>query len=248
VEICAEYLNTRAARADNPDTYQVIIHAGAAAITADETEPVQAAEPAGGRVSAETRPHRGLPISHPAYPWRCHMEDGPAISPQALKLIGCNATISTMVHDADGNVLNVGRRTRKPPPALRRAVRERDRYRCRFPGCESRRTDAHHILYWSNGGQTKLSGLISLCKRHHAMVHHKDIVIATTSDGFAFYTQEGTLIPASPPLPPPAGDITTCHHAAITPATIIPPHSGERLDLHLAIWIAFANARTKAAA
>ena len=65
-----------------------------------------------------------------------------------------------MVHDLAGNVLNVGRRTRKPPPGLRRAVRERDRYRCRFPGCESRRTDTHHIIYWSNGGQTKLSGLI----------------------------------------------------------------------------------------
>jgi len=35
-------------------------------------------------------------------------------------------------------------------------------------------------------------------------------------------------------------------HAVITPATIIPPHSGERLDLHLAIWICFTNARNQA--
>jgi hypothetical protein len=251
VEICAQYLNARAAHADDPDTYQIIIHAGAEAITAGDAEPAKAAddlpEPP-DRVSAETPAPKGLPVWHPAYPWRCHIEDGPAISPQALKLIGCNATISTMVHDAGGNVLNVGRRTRKPPPALRRAVRERDRYRCRFPGCESRRTDAHHIVYWSNGGETKLSGLISLCKRHHAIVHDKSITIATTGDGFAFFTREGTLIPASPPLPRPVGDITACHDAAITPVTIIPPNSGERLDLHLAIWIAFANARTKAAA
>ena len=33
VEICAEYLASRAAHADNPDTYQVIIHVGAGAIT-----------------------------------------------------------------------------------------------------------------------------------------------------------------------------------------------------------------------
>jgi Domain of unknown function (DUF222) len=38
----------------------------------------------------------------------------------------------------------------------------------------------------------------------------------------------------------------TCHDAAITPATIIPPNSGERLDLHLALWIALTNARTRA--
>jgi len=62
----------------------------------------------------------------------------------------------------------------------------------------------------------------------------------------AFYTAQGTLIPASPPLPRVSGDITGCHHAAITPSTIIPPHSGERLDLHLAIWICFTNARIKA--
>jgi Domain of unknown function (DUF222) len=231
VAICAEYLQGKISKADNPDLYQVVIHAGAEAVTADD---VPAQTPA------------SLPVSHPAHRWRCHIEDGPAISPQALKLIGCNATVTTMVHDLAGNVLNVGRRTRKPPPGLRRAVRERDRYRCRFPGCESRRTDIHHITYWSNGGETKLSGLICLCKRHHTIVHDKDITIATTSDGFAFCTREGTLIAASPPLPPPAGDITTTHTAAITPSSIIPPNSGERLDLHHAIWIAFANARANA--
>jgi len=151
-----------------------------------------------------------------------------------------------MVHDVDGTILNVGRRTRKPPPALRRAVRERDRYRCRFPGCQSRRTDTHHIIYWSNGGKTRLGNLISLCKRHHAIVHDKGIIIATIPDGFAFCTREGTPIPASPPLPRTSGNITTSHDAAITPTTIIPPNSGERLDLNLAIWIAFSNANTKA--
>ena len=253
VEICAEYLNARASSADNPDTYQVVIHAGAAAITAGDDQPEPQPAPAGpepadgiepGRVSAETRP--ALPIWHPAFPMRCHLQDGPAISPRALKLIGCNATISTMVHDVDGTILNVGRRTRKPPPALRRAVRERDRYRCRFPGCQSRRTDTHHIIYWSNGGKTRLGNLISLCKRHHAIVHDKGIIIATIPDGFAFCTREGTPIPASPPLPRTSGNITTSHDAAITPTTIIPPNSGERLDLNLAIWIAFSNAYTKA--
>jgi hypothetical protein len=75
--------------------------------TAREHVRVARAEEEDG-VSAETPP-----ISHPAYPGRCHIDDGPAISPATVQLIGCNATISTMVHDTDGNVLDVGRRTRK---------------------------------------------------------------------------------------------------------------------------------------
>ena len=98
----------------------------------------------------------------------------------------------------------------------------------------------------TNGGQTKLTNLICLCKRHHTVVHDKGIIIATIPDGFAFCTREGTPIPASPPLPRTSGNITTSHDAAITPTTIIPPNSGERLDLNLAIWIAFSNANTKA--
>jgi hypothetical protein len=196
----------------------------------------------------ETVPLLTFPVTHPAYPMRCHVEDGLALSPAALQMIACNATISTMLHDADGNVLNAGRRTRKPSAALRRAARERDRYRCRFPGCGSRRVDLHHILFWANGGETKLENIICLCKRHHTLVHDKGIIIATVSDGFAFYLRDGTLIPASPPLPDSSADmITACHGAAITPSTIIPPHSGERLDLHLAIWICFANAKNQAA-
>jgi 5-methylcytosine-specific restriction endonuclease McrA len=186
------------------------------------------------------------PVWHPAYSRRCHLDDGPAISPAALRLIGCNATISTMIHDTDGNVLNVGRRSRKPPAALRRAVRERDGSRCQYPGCESRRTDAHHIQYWSNGGETSYRNLCSLCSRHHKLVHDTGILIAAAKSGFAFYTPQGSLIPASPPLPEVGGGITGCHHAVITPSTIIPPHSGERLDLHLAIWICLNNARNKA--
>jgi hypothetical protein len=148
-----------------------------------------------------------------------------------------------MVHDADGTVLAVGRRTRKAPPALRRAVRERDGYRCRFPGCESRRTDLHHVRHWANGGQTAERNLISLCRRHHTTVHDKGYII--TPDG-QFRTRDGRLIPHSPPLPRIRGDITTCHDARIADHTIVPPYSGERLNLHYAISVCLDNAEVAA--
>jgi hypothetical protein len=238
VGVCGEYLAGRAAAADNPDTYQVIIHAGTGAITGAELP---------DDVPAETL--LTLPAPHPAYPLRCHLEDGLALHPAVAQMIACNANITTMLHDANGNLLNVGRRTRKPPPALRRAARERDRHRCRFPGCESRRIDLHHIVFWSNGGHTKLSNIICLCKRHHTLVHDKRIIIAAIAEGgFAFTLADGTPIDASPPLRASTpGAITGCHQADITPSTIIPPHSGERLNLHLAIWTCFANAKADAA-
>ncbi|HEY0933368.1 MAG TPA: HNH endonuclease signature motif containing protein, partial [Trebonia sp.] len=256
VQICAGYLSARASTADNPDTYQVIIHAGVRAVTGAEpaagaapaAAPVPATGPGPGPVSgsagvsAETPP-----FWHPAHPDRCHLDDGPALSPATVALIGCDATISTMIHDLSGAVIDVGRRTRKVPPALRRALRERDHGRCRYPGCDSRRTDAHHIRYWANGGQTNLANLISFCKRHHRLVHEESHVIAAAGTGFAFYTRDGTPVPDCPQLPPGPGGITTTHPAVITPATITPPHSGERLNLSLAIWIAFANAGNQAA-
>jgi hypothetical protein len=183
------------------------------------------------------------PVGHPASPDRCHIEDGPALSPAAAQRIACSATVSWMLHDHAGNLLDVGRRHRKPPPALRRAVRERDQYRCRFPGCHSRRTDIHHIRHWARGGKTRLSNLILLCEAHHVIVHELgyQITLADDGRGFTFTQADGTALPAAPPpsLPAPC-NIAACHQATITPTTV--GGSGDRLDLHLAIWAAFANA------
>jgi len=158
-----------------------------------------------------------------------------------------------MLHDSAGKLLDLGRRRRRPSSALRRAARDRDSGRCRFPGCDSRRVDLHHIQYWSNGGQTKLYNLIGLCRHHHQAVHDRGYLIALTSNGtFAFYDADGSIVPSSPPLPDAPGSIEGDHDAGITPETIIPAWYGERLDLDHAIYVCFANAalaaKTQAAA
>ncbi|HJZ25562.1 MAG TPA: HNH endonuclease signature motif containing protein, partial [Streptosporangiaceae bacterium] len=226
------------------EVYQVIVHVGA-----DATPDGQPAGAEGGQVggtagvSAETP---GAVPGHPADPARCHVEDGPGISVTTAQMIGCSAAWSWMLHDSAGKLLDLGRRRRRPNAALRRAARERDTCRCRFPGCESRRVDLHHIQYWSNGGRTRLDNLVSLCKYHHMLVHERGYLIAAARDGtFTFYRPDGAAIPASPPLPRPDGRIGDCHDAEITPETIIPPWYGERLDLDYAIHVCFANARTE---
>jgi HNH endonuclease len=163
-------------------------------------------------------------------------------------MIACSASWSWMLHDSAGKLLDLGRRRRRPNATLRRAARERDKCRCRFPGCESRRVDLHHIQYWSNGGRTTLDNLVSLCKYHHLLVHERGYLIAAARDGtFAFYRPDGTVIPASPALPKTDGAIEDCHDADITPDTIIPPWYGERLDLDHAIYVCLANAGNQAA-
>ncbi len=73
------------------------------------------------------------PPGHPADPARCHVEDGPAISVTTAQMIAWLAAWSWMLHDSAGKLLDLGRRRRRPNAALRRAARERDKCRCRFP-------------------------------------------------------------------------------------------------------------------
>jgi hypothetical protein len=238
VTVAESFLAAKVAGADDPDVYQVVVHVGTDALAGG---PAPAAEPAG--VSAETPPGRATDPGDPADPARCHVEDGPAISASTAHILGCTSALSWMRHGRDGAILDLGRRRRRPNAAIRRAARERDKCRCRFPGCESRRIDLHHIQYWNHGGHTKLENLVSLCKYHHMLVHERGYLIASGGT-FTFYHPDGTALPDSPPLPEPHGSIDAAHDADITPGTIIPPWYGERLDLDHAIYVCLANART----
>jgi hypothetical protein len=257
------FLAAKATTASDPEIYQVVIHAGTDALTPGDP-PAAPGDPAGdpgdavgqpsenpvgenpAGVSAET-PRSPRPPGHPADPARCHVEDGPAISITTAQIIGCTAALSWLLHDRDGTALDSGRRRRRPTSAQRRAARDRDKCRCRFPGCEARRTDLHHIQYWANGGRTSLDNLINLCPYHHMLVHDRGYLIAGQPGGaFTFYRPDGTPLPDCPALPDPDGAIGDCHDADITPDTIIPAWYGERLDLDHAIYISFANADYRA--
>jgi hypothetical protein len=119
------------------------------------------------------------------------------------QMLTCTAALSWMTHGDGGAVLALGRRRRRPSSAIRRAARERDHGRCRYPGCESRRTDLHHIQHWINGGPTDLANLISLRPWHHKIVHDRGYTIAARPAGadFAFHDPDGTPLPSWPPCP-----------------------------------------------
>ena len=114
---------------------------------------------------------------------RCELEDGPAVAVETARRLACDASLVTVLEDEKGEPLNVGRKTRSIPPALRRALKARDRG-CRFPGCPNTHfVDAHHIHHWAKGGETRLSNLVQLCRFHHRQVHEGRVVVQVLDDG-----------------------------------------------------------------
>jgi hypothetical protein len=97
--------------------------------------------------------------------------------------LSCDASLVTIVEDPSGEPLDIGRKTRSIPPAIRRALRSRDKG-CRFPGCTyTRFLDGHHIQHWAHGGETKLTNLVMLCRFHHRQVHEGRVEVQILDDG-----------------------------------------------------------------
>lgn len=55
-------------------------------------------------------------------PSQCHLDEQPWISAETSRRLSCDASLVTVLEDGRGNVLNIGRRARTVPPALRRAL------------------------------------------------------------------------------------------------------------------------------
>jgi len=162
---------------------------------------------------------------------------------ETARRLACDAGLVTVLHNPDGSVLDIGRKSRTVPPALRRALEIRDGG-CRFPGCGCRHTDAHHIDPWENGGETKLSNLASLCRRHHRLVHEGGfrVEMDEASGEVRFYRPDGRLIPEvpwAPVLPAEPTESLVAEHEAegIEPGawTPTPDWHGEPLDMPWAI-------------
>ena len=128
--------------------------------------------------------------------------DGVRVSAESSRRMACDAAVVPMTH-RDGAVMGVGRKTRTIPPHIRRALEERDRG-CRYPGCGSRFTEAHHVTHWADGGETSLANTVLLCRRHHRVVHEGRTRMALNRMGQAvFFTRKGKMIASAPPMTRP---------------------------------------------
>lgn len=127
-----------------------------------------------------------------------YIDGGPTLPPATVQRLVCDASRVTVAEDAAGNVLNIGRKTRTVPPAMRRALQVRDQG-CRFPGCcETRFVDAHHIHHWSRGGETSLDNLVLLCRHHHRLMHEGGYeIVRGDNQELVFLDQQGHVLQPS---------------------------------------------------
>jgi len=169
------------------------------------------------------------------------------VGARASRRVACDAGLVVLRHGSEGEVLDVGRRTRTIPTALRRALASRDRNQCQFPGCESRHCEAHHVVHWADGGKTQLSNLASLCRFHHRAVHEEGFrVVADGAGQFQFLRPDGAPLPSVPPAPrwegagdPLAPTVARLEAAGIGigPHTATPEWYGESLDVTAALEV-----------
>jgi hypothetical protein len=179
-------------------------------------------------------------LADPARDGRAHIEDGPPVAVETVRRLCCDASLVPMTDDADGQPLNVGRKTRAISPALRRALKSRDGG-CRLPGCSHRRfADGHHIRHWADGGETKLENLALLCRIHHRLVHEEGFTVERNAAGaFVFRAPDGRIVEEKPNYAVLATDpvlrlVESNRDLGITPRTCIPEWFGERADYN---WI-----------
>lgn len=170
---------------------------------------------------------------------RCELEEGPSLAAETARRLSCDASIIRIIENEQGEPLDVGRRSRTIPPAIRRALSSRD-HGCRFPGCTfTRYVDGHHVKHWAHGGETKLANLVTLCRFHHRQVHEGKVIVACLDDGaFRFTRPDGRSFYS--PQPPAASweDLMENQPIRITPRTAISGWTGEGLDVDLAVdWL-----------
>ncbi|MDE2878835.1 DUF222 domain-containing protein [Candidatus Palauibacter soopunensis] len=184
-------------------------------------------------------------------------EDGSHVPVGTSRRLICDAETVEVKRAPAGSVLDVGRRQRTVGWRLRKALDVRDGG-CRFPGCGSRYTQAHHAIPWSEGGETKLDNLILLCRFHHKAVHEGGWRVEMEQAGAApgaarFRDPTGCVVPAVPPAredvrAPRTADagLRNWHRQkGIDPWTATSRWLGDPLDLDWALWVLWGQYDTR---
>jgi hypothetical protein len=116
---------------------------------------------------------------------------------ESVKRLCCDGQAVVIGENEKGEPLNIGRKTRTVPTAIKRALMARDKG-CSFPGCHHTRfVDAHHIEHWSNGGETSLDNLVLLCSQHHKLVHEGGFAIERDYQNHWYFKRpDGRAVPA----------------------------------------------------
>ena len=187
--------------------------------------------------------HLDRDLTSPDRALNAALDDGTPVSAETFRRLACDGGLVVAAVDEQGAVLDIGRRTRAIPTAIRRALWIRDQG-CRFPGCANHRfLHGHHIRHWLHGGRTSLDNLVLLCAFHHRQLHEEGFSLRLTETGEVdVWTSGGASIPAVPPLPADSGSVDWNSGwwpggagVAIDAWTATPTWDGEPVDYEAAV-------------
>ena len=145
---------------------------------------------------------------------------GDNLSAAAVRRIACDAQVIPIVLGSKSQPLDVGTTKRLVTAPIRLALNARDRG-CVVCGAPPIQCEAHHLVHWIDGGDTSVSNLVLLCKRHHLDLHAGHWHIEITND-IVHVTRPAWATPA--PVPPGRYKPPTHHDTPTTdsPSTDTP--------------------------
>jgi len=144
----------------NADRYRVFVNIDARVLAGD---PMLDAGVRSGTPPGELPPERP-----------CIAGYGPIAAATARRLAS-QARLTVVSTDQEGDVVAMGRGTRLFSPSAIRAITARDRC-CQMPGCtRTRWLQAHHVIPWSEGGETTVANGCLICAGCHLQLHEGNL-------------------------------------------------------------------------
>ena len=119
------------------------------------------------------------------------LEWGGTLPAETVRRLACDAAI-TRITGLGELEQEITHSSRTIPPATRRALVARDHH-CVFPGCDRPAPwcDGHHLVFWADGGPTRLENLGLVCGPHHRKVHE---------EGWTLKRKQDRWVATPPPL------------------------------------------------
>ena len=119
------------------------------------------------------------------------LEWGGTVPGETVRRLACDSAI-TRITGLGELEWEISQASRTIPPSTRRALVARDHH-CVFPGCDRPAPwcDGHHLIFWADGGPTKLENLGLVCGPHHRKVHE---------EGWTLKRKDDRWVATPPPL------------------------------------------------
>jgi len=111
------------------------------------------------------------------------LESGATIPSATVQRLACDSAITGITGFGELHH-EVSRASRSIPAATRRALAARDLH-CVFNSCDRSPVwcDGHHLVFWTDGGETALPNLALVCRPHHRKLHEEGWTLQRHKDG-----------------------------------------------------------------